>query len=259
MALHRELFTKLAPAEEIRRGNRDFLNNEMEADGFYIIVQDIARKYGDRAYEIAEKVFAENGMSYDPKELRTPGAVRRVGYVFEGANVYNIKVADYKPEMIKDLLWLYNREIRNVSRECFMDEESFKQRIASGKEEVEGLFLAYNEGRQRVGFIHCHIGDNGEGSVEAMFFPGRPYSPACRGRAGSEGQGLFCRPGREKSQPAGRLHPVSVLRQRIRECAGSLQRQTAACLPCAAAYIGWECRVRRPRRTANIVFYYCGQ
>lgn len=178
MALHRELFTKLAPAEEIRRGNRDFLNNEMEADGFYIIVQDIARKYGDRAYEIAEKVFAENGMSYDPKELRTPGAVRRVGYVFEGANVYNIKVADYKPEMIKDLLWLYNREIRNVSRECFMDEESFKQRIASGKEEVEGLFLAYNEGRQRVGFIHCHIGDNGEGSVEAMFFlAGRIHRP----------------------------------------------------------------------------------
>lgn len=178
MAIHRELFKDLMPAEDIKKKYDDFFRNAKQADGYYVIVQDIAERYGEKAYELAEQVFTEYGMTYEPTEMRKPGNVRRVGYAFDGINVYDIDIKPYVTGMEKDILWLYNREIRKISFDLLMTEEYFHKTIlGNNRQNLEGLFVAYNKSGQRVGFIHCLEDECLTGSIEALFFlPGRIHT-----------------------------------------------------------------------------------
>jgi hypothetical protein len=182
MAYHRELYKDLPPAEELLKGYSGFLSAVKDADGYYIIVQYIAEKYGDKAYELAEEVFCEMGMKYDRDEMRRTDGTRRVGYAFDGPNVYNIDVRKFEKGMEKDLLRVYNAQARLLSEHILMDEDYLHRYIinpfgtSSG-----GLFLAYNEANHLMGFIHCCLLGEGEGSVEALFFyNGRIFEAAAR-------------------------------------------------------------------------------
>lgn len=179
MALHKELFNDLPAAEEIMNKNENFFKNIKNADGYYELIQRISAKYGDKAYDLAEKVFDELGMEYDHKELRTSGKVRKVDYMFEGINVYDITVKEYDKDMIKDLIWLYNREIRKISREYLIDEAYFTSNITDvSVKNNEGLFVAYNQAGKRTGYIHCIINNDGSGCCDALFFlPGDIHLP----------------------------------------------------------------------------------
>ncbi len=167
MALHKELFTDLPPAEEMRRDLAGNLAQKYEADGFYILVQYIAEKYGDQAYSLAEEVFQEIGLKYDAQALRTPDLVRRIDYNFTGSNIYNLTVKPFAPEMAGELVRLYNEQIRKISYAALITQADFLEHIAG----VGRLLVACNEGGQPVGFIHC-IPD----SVEMLVYShGRIY------------------------------------------------------------------------------------
>ena len=176
MTLHRELFNDLPPAENLLAMYAEAFKTAKDADGYYIIVQYIAEKYGETAYDLAEEVFKECGMQYDPQLLRTPDAVSRVGYNLDGMNVNNIQMQPFVPEMAHDLVLLYNREIRKLSREALLTEEGMRA-LAS-----EGLLVACNESGQPVGFVHCWVDEYGAaGSIEALIFSeGRIYEPVAR-------------------------------------------------------------------------------
>ena len=172
MSLHRELFKDLPPAEELLKNYKNFLDTARDADGYYYLVQEIAEKYGELAYELAEEVFEASDMKYDPVLLRTRGVVRRSDYAFDGINVYDIRVRRYEPGMERDIVRLYNREIRKISWDALMDEDYFLRNIA-GKFDTEGLFAAYNQNDKAVGYVHC-CSDISGSSIEALFFlPGR--------------------------------------------------------------------------------------
>jgi hypothetical protein len=180
MELHRELFNNLPPAEILRKQYAGALAQELNADGYYVLVQYIAEQYGDQAYEIAEEVFKKMGLTFDPADLRTPDLVRRVGYNFEGINIYVIQVRPYAAGMAKELVRLYNQQLRKLGRAALVDEAYFKECIAA---EEGGLLVACNEAGQPVGFVHCRVeGEGGatarSGSVEALVFShGRIYDP----------------------------------------------------------------------------------
>jgi len=170
MALHRELSTKLRLADQIRESNKDFLENENNADGFYFLVQDIVAKYGDSAFDIAEELFRQENMVFDSAELRKSGSVNRIGYVFEGININDIVIEKYNEQMVKDILWLFNNQVRLISKELIMKEDELLQIYSENLDREDGIFVAYNVGRQRVGFVHCMATKDGEGSIEALFF-----------------------------------------------------------------------------------------
>ena len=151
MPLHRELFTDLPPAEEMRRDIAGNLAQKYNADGFYILAQLIAEKYGDLAYTLAEEVFKEMGLEYDAQALRTPDQVRRIDYNFAGSNIYALTVKPFAPEMAAEGVRLYNEQIRNVSYNALITQEDFLAHIAI----VGILLVACREGGQPVGFIHC--------------------------------------------------------------------------------------------------------
>jgi len=171
MTLHRTLSQDLPPAEELRKGNAAFQRTVKDADGYYYFVQEIAARYGDRAYDLAEEVFREMGMNFDPVALRTPGKVRMIGYACDGANIYDIDVRPYQPEMAASLARLYNTEIHKLSRADLTDAAFFQQQVDS-----TGLFVAFNPNGQALGFVHC-AAKEGLGSLEALIFlPGRIHA-----------------------------------------------------------------------------------
>ena len=178
MALHRELFNDLPPAGELLRAYDQFFKTAQDADGYYVLVQHIAEKYGDQAYALAEQVFEEFGLKYDPAELRTPCLVRRTGYNFEGQNVYHILIKEYEPAMANDLARLYNREIRLLSRAAVVEPEFFVKLLQS-EQDHQGFYVACNEAGQPVGFVHCKVDEvEQQGSLEALIFSsGRIYAP----------------------------------------------------------------------------------
>jgi hypothetical protein len=180
MTLHKALFENIPPASKLMKQYGPFIRSAHEADGYYYLVQEIAGKYGPKAYKLAEQVFREMGMSYDRKKLETPGGVRRVGYAFDGINVYDIEIRRFRPEMSEDVVWLYNREIRSVSDKLFLDKETLlKKIVGSMQPEKQGLFIAYNKASQRLGFVHCCIHPEmpRTGSVEALFYlPGQIHA-----------------------------------------------------------------------------------
>ncbi len=176
MELHRELFNDLPPAEAMRKMYAGAFKQWRNADGFYILVQYIAEQYGETAYELAEEVFNEMGLEYDPAALRAPDRVRRTGYNFEGMNIYNIQVKGYAPEMAKELARLYNEQIRRVSYAALIEPDDFDGRI----QDKAGLLVACNEAGQPVGFVHCQV-EGGQGSLEMLIFShGRVYDPVRR-------------------------------------------------------------------------------
>ena len=173
MALHRELFKDLPPVEELRKDYARALAQKNNADGFYNLVQLIAEKYGEGAFALAEEIFKEMGLDFDPADLHTPDLVRRIGYNFEGINIYAIQVKAYAPEVAAELVRLYNEQIRRISYTALSDAASFAADIA-GK---GSLLVACQEGGQPVGFVHCLVED-GQGSVEMLIFgSGRIYDP----------------------------------------------------------------------------------
>lgn len=169
MALHHELFTDLPPVEEMRRMFAGALAQKDNADGYYILVQYIAEKYGEQAYTLAEEVFKEMGLNFDPHDLRTPDLVRRIDYNFAGSNIYNLQVKPFAPEMAGEVVRLYNEQIRKVSYAALLEPVNFLEHIAG----VGRLLVAYNESGQPVGFIHCT-----PASVEMLIYShGRIYEP----------------------------------------------------------------------------------
>jgi len=169
MPLHKELFTDLPPAEQMRRDVARSLSYKINADGYYILVQYIAEKYGEQAYALAEEVFKEMGLEYDAQALRTPDLVRRIDYNFEGSNIYNLQVKPFAPEMAGEVVRLYNEQIRKVSYAALTTPEDFLEHIAGAGR----LLVACNESGQPVGFIHCT-----PTSVEMLVYShGRIYEP----------------------------------------------------------------------------------
>jgi len=169
MSLHRELFTDLPPAEEMRRAIAGNLAQKYNADGYYILVQYIAEKYGDQAYQLAEEAFKEMGLQYDPQALRMPDQVRRIDYNFAGSNIYNLQVKPFTPEMAREVVRLYNEQIRKISNAALVTQEDFLEHIAG----VGHLLVACRQGGQPVGFIHCTTT-----SVEMLIYShGRIYEP----------------------------------------------------------------------------------
>jgi hypothetical protein len=169
MTLHKELFTDLPPAEEMRREVAGNLAQKYEADGFYILAQYIAEKYGDLAYNLAEEVFNEMGLKYDAQALRTPDQVRRIDYNFAGPNIYNLQVKVFTPEMAGEVVRLYNEQIRMISYAALLTGKDFLAHLAG----AGTLLVACREGGQPVGFVHCT-----HASVEMLIFShGRIYEP----------------------------------------------------------------------------------
>jgi hypothetical protein len=169
MALHRELFSDLPPVEEMHRMFAGALAQKDNADGYYILVQYIAEKYGDQAYAMAEEVFKEMILKFDPQALRTPDLVRRIDYNFAGSNIYNLTVKPFAPEMTSEVVRLYNEQIRKVSNAALITQQNFLTHIAG----IGRLLVACNESGQPVGFIHCT-----PASVEMLIYShGRIYEP----------------------------------------------------------------------------------
>jgi hypothetical protein len=169
MPLHKELFTDLPPAEQMRRDIAGNLAQKYNADGFYILAQLIAEKYGDQAYTLAEEVFTEMGLQYDAQALRTPDLVRRIDYNFAGSNIYNLEVKTFVPEMAAEVVRLYNEQIRKISYAALTTPQDFMEHIAG----AGTLLVACREGGQPVGFVHCT-----PDSVEMLVYShGRIYEP----------------------------------------------------------------------------------
>ncbi len=169
MPLHKELFTDLPPAEQMRKDIARSLSFKYNADGYYILVQYIAEKYGEQAYALAEEVFKEMGLEYDPQALRTPDKVRRIDYNFEGQNIYNITVKPFEPGMAGEVARLYNEQIRKVSYDALISPADFLERIAGAGQ----LLVACNEGGQPVGFVHC----TSDSVAMLIYSHGRIYDP----------------------------------------------------------------------------------
>jgi len=72
MPLHKELFTDLPPAEGMRRDIAGNLAQKYNADGYYILAQLIAEKYGDQAYTLAEEVFKEMAWNMTRRRCARP-------------------------------------------------------------------------------------------------------------------------------------------------------------------------------------------
>ena len=174
MPFHKALYELLPPADEIRKSHEPSLKIMKDADGFYALVQDIAAKYGDRAYGLAEEAFQQLGLEYDPAELRTAGKIRRVGYAFDGPNIYDVTVRVFEPAMTAGVVRVYRNVIRNLSREALMDQESFtKSILADPACDPEGLLVATGLDGAALGFVHCWTDGKGAGSLELLaFYPG---------------------------------------------------------------------------------------
>ena len=169
MPFHRALHQPLGSPEETAAMYAGFHKELMNADGYYALVQEIAEVYGEKAYDIAAEVFAAEGMDFSIDDMKKLWSVRRVDYTYTGNNVYDIRVK--RAERAADLIWLYNREIRLLSRDLLMDNASAESLIGD-----EGLFMAYCGGR-RTGFVHCAVRD-GVGSVDAFIrLPGAIHYP----------------------------------------------------------------------------------
>ncbi len=169
MPLHRELFTDLPPAGKMRADIAGNLAQKYNADGFYILAQLVAEKYGDQAYTLAEEVFQEMGLQYDAQALRTPDLVRRIDYNFAGSNIYNLQVKAFSPEMAAEVVRLYNEQIRKISYAALITRADFLEQIAG----AGTLLVACREGGQPVGFVHCT-----PASVEMLVYShGRIYAP----------------------------------------------------------------------------------
>jgi hypothetical protein len=173
--LHRELLNDLPSAAKLKAGYSNLLESVRNADGYYALVQDIAAACGEKAYEIAEKAFAADGMEFDPQALRTPGKVRRVGYAMDGINVYEVDVNPYESSMIEAVRRLHNREMRKVSREAIMTSESLGGCLTTEDASSDDFVgVAFNRSRQALGFVHCRSLSGGQGSLEALvYLPGR--------------------------------------------------------------------------------------
>jgi len=179
MAIHRELFSDLPPAEQMLAMYAEAFKTAKNADGYYVLVQYIAEEYGEKAYELAEEVFREMGLKYDPAALRKHDTVRRTGYNMEGPNIYDVHVKPFDPAMAEDVVRLYNAQIRLLSRQAIMDQRYFQEKILPNFS--KGMLVACDGGGQVVGFVHCWIEPDGEGSVEALIFShGRIYDPASK-------------------------------------------------------------------------------
>ncbi len=176
MPFHKELFKDLPPEDDVRRSFEGLRKDAREADGFYALVQDIAAKFGDKAYELAEAVFQEHGMKYDALDLRTPGKIRRVGYGFDGGNMHALRVKAFERPMLEGVVRCYRNIFRRLSPDMLMTAESFEQRILSGaSHRPDGLLIASNPLGMTLGFVHC-CAEGATGSVEAFaFYPGRMH------------------------------------------------------------------------------------
>ena len=196
MALHKALLEPLPPADVVEASYAGLHETLKDADGFYILAQYIAEQYGEKAYDIAEKVFSEMGMRYDPQLLRTPDGVRRVGYGFDGINVYNVAVRPYAPADLPDVVRIYNNVYRTLSDDCLMDAGYFHEKIAGSLNGPgDGLLVAKNEAGTPVGFIHCSVdAPLKKGFIEAMcYYGGRIH--AVTGRELAEAAVRFFRDG----------------------------------------------------------------
>jgi len=173
MALHKELFVDLPSAEALEKMFAAAFAQWRNADGYYYLVQQIAAIYGEKAYELAEEAFKETGLEFNPVALRRIDTVRRIGYNFEGSNIYNITVKPFIAEMASEVVRLYNEQIRHLSYEALIDVETFISEIAP----LGHLLVACDENGLPVGFVHCMI-EEGAGSVEALIFgAGQLYHP----------------------------------------------------------------------------------
>jgi len=106
--IHRALFTDLTPADKYRADRTAFFDNLYNGDGYYDLVQVLAEALGEKVYAIAENVFDNNKIIYDPATLRTPFAIRRTDYNYMGENIYNIAVSEMQPEQISHMRRVYN-------------------------------------------------------------------------------------------------------------------------------------------------------
>jgi hypothetical protein len=176
MSIHREIFNDLPPAEDLERMYAEAFATQRDADGYYIFVQSIAERFGERAYALAEEVFRQEGMKFDPAGLRAVDRVRRPGYNNDGINIYHLEILPFAAGMARDLTRLYNREVRGVSRQWLLNED---QLLALAD---DGLLAASNEAGQAVGMVHCRVDPaRHTGSVEALIFsPGRVYQAVAR-------------------------------------------------------------------------------
>lgn len=176
MPIHKELFVDLPSAEILEKMYATAFSQWKNADGYYNLVQEIAEKYGESAYSLAEEAFKEMGLDFNPLALRAVDTVRRVGYNFEGSNIYNITVKPFTEEMTAEVVRLYNEQIRHLSYEALIDAETFRESIAPHGQ----LLVACDENGQPVGFVHCWL-EQGVGSVEALIFgAGRLYRPVAQ-------------------------------------------------------------------------------
>lgn len=216
MALHKELFTDLPPAEEMRRDVAGNLAQKYEADGFYILVQYIAEKYGDRAYSLAEEVFQEMGLEYDVQALRTPDRVRRIDYNFTGSNIYNLTVKPFAPEMAGELVRLYNEQIRKISYAALITQADFMEHIAG-----VGRLLVACRGRAagRLHPLYTHQRRHANLFARAHLRAGA-QSP------GRRGQSVFCR---AEPRAADRANPLPVLHGGSRKSTGSHRKEPRPC------------------------------
>jgi hypothetical protein len=173
MPIHKELFVDLPPAETLEKQYATAFSQWKNADGYYNLVQEIAEAYGEKAYAIAEEVFREMGLDFDPAALRDVDTVRRVYYNFEGSNIYNITIKPFSTEMTAEVVRLYNEQIRWLSYDALLDGGTFRETIAPRGQ----ILAACDENDQPVGFVHCLL-EQGTGSVEALIFgSGRLYRP----------------------------------------------------------------------------------
>ena len=159
MELHRKLYENLPSKEDLENNYGSFFRSANDADGLYIILQKVAEKFGEDAYDIGEEVFKEFGMNYERELMRTPNSVRRVDYLFDGGNIYDITIKDYDDSMQKDVLKLYNEEIRKISYDYLIDEI-----------DAEGIIVALDGSGRKVAFTKC-TANNNIGYIDALFFP----------------------------------------------------------------------------------------
>ena len=174
MQLHGELYNDLPPAEQIREMHCSETREMRNAEGYYSLVQDIAEKYGEKAYTLAEEVFKKNGMYYSPEKLRMPGTIRNVSYTCIGANIYALEIRECTPEMVRRLKAIYNCEMRKIAKDALID-ESFFTETASGPQALKypgEILVAFNGHNIPLGFVHCASKADGysHDSVEALFF-----------------------------------------------------------------------------------------
>ena len=167
MELHRKLYEDLPSKEDLENNYSSFFRTANDADGLYIILQKVAEKFGDSAYDIGEEVFKEFNMNYDAKAMRTPNSIRRVDYVFDGNNIYDVTIKNYDETMLEKVLKLYNEEVRKIDYSKIIEADEFEEKVLKNS---DNTYVAFDGAGRIVAFSSCSISYD-IGYVDTIFSP----------------------------------------------------------------------------------------